>query len=163
MKLPLSKRWLAATQEDRAAEAKPEPEKGLRKESLRILTMAYLLVGIVVVVDIFALYTHFSDQKIPEIPGEILGTWTTSAPGYEDRALEITETSLIFHAGESGSMEYSIDRVRAEHLEHATSYTLLYGGKQEQQTLAFDYRFGAGETIRLRNQQHRTWRKNITN
>lgn len=163
MKLPLSKRWLAATQGDRAPEAKPEPEAGLRKESLRILTMAYLLVGIILVVDIVAVYNHYSAKQAVEVPSEILGTWTTNAPGYEDRALEITATSLIFHAGESGRLEYSIDRIRAEHLESTTSYTLLYGGEQEQQTLAFDYRFGAGETIRLRNQRHRTWRKHSIN
>ena len=163
MKWQISKRWLEATPQDTKRKRKPEPETGLRRENLRIFTMAYLLIAIVLAIDIVALYTHYSSQRTPEVPSEILGTWTTTAPGYDDRALEITVTSLIFHAGASERMKYSIDQVRAEPQERTTSYTVLYGGMQDQQTLAFEYATTPNVTIRLRNQQHRTWMKQSTN
>lgn len=95
------------------------------------------------------------------MPDELLGVWTTTAPAYADRAMEITPTTLILHTGEGTSSVHPVRRVvRVERGAGSALYTVEYGTAGAVETLSFQYVRAHRPAIRLRNQGF-VWRQEM--
>ncbi|MBI4791671.1 MAG: hypothetical protein HY789_02805 [Deltaproteobacteria bacterium] len=121
-----------------------------------------VLAGIAVCIGFVIFWAARKDMTREEIPDYLIGRWLTSAPGYEDRYLEINNVSLLFATSESTVNEYFIDK---------TATSASADGKQIVFTIECrdlensPYRFsltyepGNGGTLSFKNQSHITWRK----
>lgn len=95
------------------------------------------------------------------MPDELLGVWTTTAPAYADRAMEIKPTTLIFHTGGGSSSVHPVRRVvRVERGGGSALYTVEYGNAGAVETLSFQYVRAHRPAIRLRNQRF-VWRQEM--
>lgn len=161
MRWPISKAWLEAhTPGGREfLKRKPKPETGVRPEHRRVFMMAYALCAILLLVDVYAIFLSYSRNRDAKAPSDILGIWTTTDPRYEDRALEITDTTVVFYTGEGRSVTYRISDVSVEESEYMYYYTIQYGAGDDESTLAFDYTNIPADRIRLRNQREMAWTK----
>lgn len=92
------------------------------------------------------------------MPDELLGIWTTTAPTYANRALEIRPTLLIFHTGEQTFRLHAVRRVVREERGASAHYTVEYADGDDVETLSFQYVRMAHPAIRLRNQSF-VWRR----
>ena len=90
-------------------------------------------------------------------PAEVLGTWTTEAPEYADRAFTITDSTLTLYQGEGRSVTGQIVSARREARTGWTEVALEYEQSGSRMTFSFQY-FQSGE-IRLANQEHMVWRR----
>ncbi len=64
--------------------------------------------------------------RLEPIPSELVGTWTTDAPGYADRYLEISGRGLSFGTGDGRADWNSLRGARVEPQDDRTLYVLLY-------------------------------------
>lgn len=73
------------------------------------------------------------------VPPELIGVWATTAPGYEDRALEFTRASVILHTDDT---HFTVHRVRTV---RRSTHGLFVAYHVEYQDLegptALDFRF----------------------
>jgi hypothetical protein len=97
--------------------------------------------------------------RLDLVPNELVGTWTTDAPGYDERALEIFEDGLVIWA-EGVMIESRVLRtVRRWDRAGLASYRFEYldsdGGLTD---FEFDFRAADG-LIRIRNQPDIAWRR----
>jgi len=97
------------------------------------------------------------------IPDELVGMWKTPDPKYASSYLQITNALIVFGTQEGTVEIRSLDGVTAERAEIRTLYTIDYsgvGGVRRKFSFYYDPR-GPG-TIRLRNQQHIKWLKEMS-
>jgi hypothetical protein len=97
-------------------------------------------------------------QRTATAPEELIGHWTTSAPGYEDRYLAITITTIVFGCGAGTAEAQSVRRIEAIQEGSRTLYTVVYGPRKDEQSLLFYYDPVQG-VITFRNQSHLLWKK----
>ena len=102
-----------------------------------------------------AVFVACSGDSTP--PPELVGTWTTDAADYIDRAFTITDSTLTIGQGEGRSVTHRIRTVRQEPRSGWTDYALEYEQAGSRLTFGFQY-FEPGE-IRLRNLEHMVWRR----
>jgi hypothetical protein len=57
------------------------------------------------------------------VPAELIGVWTTTAPGYADRALEFTRHSVLLHSDE---YHFSVHPIRWITRERHGLYTTFH-------------------------------------
>lgn len=68
-------------------------------------------------------------RTLVAVDGEISGHWTTAAPAYADRFLEIRPDRLVFGLGEEGEVSHSLVGVFLEPGEgDARQYVIAYDG-----------------------------------
>jgi hypothetical protein len=92
------------------------------------------------------------------MPEELIGTWTTTAPAYADRALRFTKTAVVLGADVGIENAHPIQRVMSA-LDHGTPlYTVVYTD-QVDQTISFYYTPADGGTITLKNQREVQWKR----
>jgi len=60
------------------------------------------------------------------LPDELLGVWRTSAPGYEDRSLELRTDLLFFGTGEHSAVMHPIQKVTSSDARGGRLYTIEY-------------------------------------
>ena len=98
------------------------------------------------------------------IPPELIGTWETADPRYEERSFELTTDRIILALGEDGKKSYLIERFEKSQEFRATTYTLTYTNLVEgaSDTVAFYYEPRDGGVIRFKNQQKIEWKKGAT-
>ena len=93
----------------------------------------------------------------PSCPDELIGSWTTTATGYEDKVLLITKKGLAFNAGEGAIEGQAIRQVEAIPDELRTLYTIVYGAsRSDEQTLSFYYH-PRERTITFKTQSYLVW------
>ncbi len=83
-----------------------------------------------------------------ELPEQLIGTWTATAPSHQGRFIEITEEHIIFSSDENHSVFYSIRGIESRQLEGITEYTIEYrgvGGGSRRISL----RLSEGETVAI--------------
>ena len=96
----------------------------------------------------------------PSCPDELIGSWTTTAPGYEDKVLLITKNGLAFNAGEGAIEGQAIRQVEAISDGLGTLYTIVYGAsRSDTQALSFHYH-SREHTITFKTQSHLVWTRN---
>ena len=96
----------------------------------------------------------------PSCPDELIGSWTTTAPGYEDKVLLITKNGLAFNAGDGAVEGQAIRQVEAIPDGLGTLYTIVYGASRSD-TQALSFRYHSREhTITFKTQSHLVWTRN---
>ena len=93
----------------------------------------------------------------PSCPDELIGSWTTTAQGYEGKVLLIAKKGVGFNAGEGAVEGQAVRRVEAMPDGLDTVYTIAYGTSQsDEQVLSFHYH-PRNQTITFKNQLHLVW------
>jgi len=92
------------------------------------------------------------------MPEELIGTWTTTAPAYADRALRLTRTAVVFGADVGIENAHPIQRVISARDHDTLVYTVVYTDLVDQ-TIAFYYTPADGGTITLINQRDLQWKR----
>jgi hypothetical protein len=98
--------------------------------------------------------------ETPSCPDELIGSWMTTAPGYENKVLLITKNGLAFNAGEGLVEGQAIRQVEAVPDGLGTLYTIVYGAsRSDEQVLSFHYH-PRKHTITFKTQSHLVWTRN---
>ena len=93
----------------------------------------------------------------PACPDELIGSWTTTAPGYEDKVLLISKKGLAFNAGEGAVEGQAVLQLETIPDGDRTLYTIVYGTSQSnKQVLSFHYH-PLKHTITFKTQSHLVW------
>ena len=94
-------------------------------------------------------------------PDELIGTWSTAAPGYENGMLVITKHAVVFSAGGDHLDAQAVRRLETIPEGRRVLYTLVYGNaRNEEQTLTFFYH-PHERTITFKNQSHLIWSRSM--
>jgi len=102
----------------------------------------------------------FHSKKNREIPVNLTGKWTTSAPGYQDRFIELTKETLVYGLGGDKKDVYLISSIKKGLEGNNILYTINYKNKDGLEfTRSFYYHPENGWTIQFKNQEHIEWRK----
>lgn len=121
-----------------------------------------VLAGIAVCIGFFIFWVAGKDMTREEIPDYLVGRWTTSAPGYEQRYLEINKVSLLFATSESTVNEYFIDTAATSAAAEGKRIVFTIECKDLENSpyrFSLTYEPGNGGTLSFKNQTHITWRK----
>ena len=95
-----------------------------------------------------------------ELPAEMYGVWRTSAPGYEDRFLQLRKGFVVFGVGNEKAVAQHIRTVKALQVGPETLYTVSseeVGGDASE--MNFYYNPAHGGSIRFKNQEDLVWKK----
>ena len=101
----------------------------------------------------------FHPNRNKDIPVKLLGKWTTSAPGYQDRFIELTKETLIYGIGGDREDVYTITGLEKNLEGNRIIYTIKYKNSEVKFTRTFYYHPEKGGTIQFMHQEHITWRK----
>jgi hypothetical protein len=93
------------------------------------------------------------------LPEDLIGTYTTSAPNYSDRSVELTPDEIVFGLGDAGLARHDIESVFREEEGGKMLYTLAYAGEDGTDHLLFFHDEENGGSIVLRNQTSIVWNK----
>jgi hypothetical protein len=103
--------------------------------------------------------TMFYPKKNRDIPINLIGKWTTSAPGYQDYFFELTKETIIY--GHNGGEQdvYIISSLEKNQEGKDIIYTINYKSTDVKFTRSFYYHPENGGTIQFKHQEHIKWRK----
>lgn len=88
------------------------------------------------------------------VPDEMVGAWVTSAPGYADRALEISKAAILFGTDSGETTVHDIWNFEQMREGRRTLYTFYYTTEEGlEEKFAFYYEPANGGVIRLKNQE----------
>lgn len=91
---------------------------------------------------------------------EIAGTWTTDAPGYGDRYLEISSSEIAFGLGDEGESRHPVLGVRRVEGPGASStYVVRYGFEDEGNAEGKLELLVAGPGLAIRSQPGIHWER----
>jgi hypothetical protein len=117
-------------------------------------------IAIPVVILVVLLIFVFFPKKNKDIPENLIGKWTTSAPGYEDRFIEITKETFVYGLGGDKKDVYFISNLETNPERNKLLYTISFKNKDGLEfTRSFYYDPGNGGTIQFKHQKHIAWRK----
>ena len=104
--------------------------------------------------------TLFNFKKNRDIPLNLMGKWTTSAPGYQDRFIEITKETLTYGLGGDKEDVYFISSMEDSPEGNKMLYTISYKNSEGLEfTRSFYFYPGNGGTIQFKHQEHIEWHK----
>jgi hypothetical protein len=117
-------------------------------------------IAIPVVIMVVLLIFVFFPKKNKDIPENLIGKWTTSAPGYEDRFIEITKETFVYGLGGDKKDVYFISNLETNPERNKLLYTISFKNKDGLEfTRSFYYDSENGEAIKFKHQEHIQWRK----
>ena len=121
------------------------------------MKLKWIVIPLVIVV---ATITMFHFKKNRDIPLDLIGKWTTSAPGYEDRFIEITKETIVYGLGGDKKDVYFISNLETNPERNKLLYTISFKNKDGLEfTRSFYYDPENGGTIQFKHQEHIEWRK----
>ena len=127
------------------------------KKNGRKMKLKWIVIPAVIVA---ATITMFLSKKNRDIPLNLVGKWTTSAPGYEDRFLEITKETLTYGIGEDKEDVYLISSLEESLEQNNRLYTIGYKNTDGLKfTRSFYYHPENGGAIQFKHQEHIERRK----
>jgi hypothetical protein len=104
--------------------------------------------------------TMFHSKKNRDIPVNLIGKWTTSAPGYQDRFIELTKETLVYGLGGDERDVYFISSMEESLEENNILYTFNYKNTDGLEfTRSFYYHPENEGAIQFKHQEHIEWRK----
>jgi hypothetical protein len=106
-----------------------------------------------------AAFAVSSFQERPTTPEKLLGIWSTTAPGYEDRHLVFVKTGVAFGTGQDSPDGNLIKQIETAPEGPRTLYRIVYrteGGGQGSLSFYYDER---SHLITYLNQPHLKWKK----
>jgi len=99
-------------------------------------------------------------QKENPVPDHLLGVWTTSAPRYANRYIEIRNDMIIFGTGGDAFELHALTDVNEVREGEAIVYTITHLNHFGQPyTLSFYYERTSDDIIRFKNQREIAWTK----
>jgi hypothetical protein len=102
----------------------------------------------------------FHAKKNRDIPLDLIGKWTTSASGYQDRFLEITKETVTYGLGGDKEDVYLISNIEENPEGNSILYTISYKNTEGLEfTRSFYYYPENGGAIQFKHQEHIDWRK----
>jgi len=111
-----------------------------------------------VIVAVTIIMLHFKKNR--DIPLNLIGKWTTSAPRYQDRFFEIAKETLTYGLGGDKLDVYPISSIEESLEGNNHLYTINCKNTDGLKfTQSFYYHPGNGGSIQLKNQEHIEWRK----
>jgi hypothetical protein len=117
-------------------------------------------IAIPVVIMVVLLIFVFFPKKNKDIPENLIGKWTTSAPGYEDRFIEITKETFVYGLGGDKKDVYFISNLETNPKGNKLLYTISFKNKDG---LKFTRSFYCDPenrgVIQFKHQEHIEWRK----
>ena len=117
-------------------------------------------IAIPVVILVVLLIFVFFPKKNKDIPENLIGKWTTSAPGYEDRFIEITKETFVYGLGGDKIDVYFISNLETNPEGNKLLYTISFKNKDGLEfTRSFYYDSENGGAIKFKHQEHIEWRK----
>ncbi len=126
----------------------------------RTKVMVSILVGLIVVPFVAGGFSGVGSSDSAPLPPGILGTWSTTAPGYSGSAFTLSEASLSFHRVDGTVEVYSVTGVELVRRDGGSQCKLYYAIGDNAHTFSFFYEELPREIIRLANQKHMVWTKN---
>ena len=121
------------------------------------MKLKWIVIPLVIVA---ATITMFHSKKNRDIPLDLIGKWTTSAPGYEDRFIEITKETIVYGLGGDKKDVYFISNLETNPERNKLLYTISFKNKDGLEfTRSFYYDPENGGTIQFKHQEHIEWRK----
>ena len=120
---------------------------GLAERMTAVIGSVLLVVGLL------------SCQQPVSVPEELIGRWTTLAPGYKDRYLSITTSTITFGIGSGSADAQPIRQIDVSEQQSLILYTVVYGlDREDEQSLSFYYDPNQ-RVITFRNQPQLFWKK----
>ena len=99
-------------------------------------------------------------QKENPVPDHLLGVWTTSAPRYADRYIEIRHDMIIFGTGGDTFELHVLAELKEAREGEAMLYTITHLNHFGQPySLSFYYKPSGDGIIRFKNQREIVWTK----
>jgi hypothetical protein len=99
-------------------------------------------------------------QKENSVPDHLLGVWSTSAPRYADRYIEIRNDMIIFGTGGDAFELHVLAELNEAREGEAILYTITHLNHFGQPyTLSFYYEPTSDGIIRFKNQREIAWTK----
>ena len=142
---------------NREAEKKM-PTNPTKKKAV-VKTIRELLILAVTITVIYLLLAPSEHEAFqPVSVADLKGLWTTTHPGYQDRFLEFTESTVTFGRGGSDHGSYTIDAIDSEPADREALVQIRY---HDLATTDYQLRFyyvkqGDG-VIRMKNQKDLYW------
>jgi len=117
-------------------------------------------IAIPVVIMVVLLIFVFFPKKNKDIPENLIGKWTTSAPKYEDRFIEITKETFVYGLGGDKEDVYFISNLETNPERNKLLYAISFKNKDGLEfTRSFYYDPENGGTIQFKHQEHIKWTK----
>jgi hypothetical protein len=120
--------------------------------------MKYKWLVIPVLILVAVIYI-FHSKKNKDIPANLIGEWTTAAPGYQDRFIEFTKETLVYGIGDGNEDVYMITSLEKNPQDKIIIYTINFKNSEVKFTRSFYYHPENGGTIQFKHQEQITWRK----
>ncbi len=115
---------------------------------------------IVAAMALIATLAGCQEQKESPVPDHLLGVWTTSAPRYADRYIEIRNDMIIFGTGGDAFELHALTDINEVREGEAIVYTITHLNHFGQAyTLSFYYEPTSDGIIRFKNQREIAWTK----
>ncbi|MDO9118316.1 MAG: hypothetical protein Q7U39_10180 [Nitrospira sp.] len=129
-----------------------EPRTTMRSSILLLMAFG-LIIGLILMMA--------TRRPAVSCPEELIGTWSTAAPGYESGMLVMTKHAVVFSAGGDHLDAQAVRRLETVPEGRRVLYTLVYGNsRNEEQTLVFFYD-SREQTITFKNQSHLIWTRTM--
>ena len=121
--------------------------------------MKHKWTAIPVIILVAVLIFVFFPKKNKDIPENLIGQWTTSAPGYQDRFIELTKETLVYGLGGDKEDVYTISSLEKNKEGKNIVYTINFKNTEVKFSRSFYYHPEQGGTIQFKHQEHITWHK----
>ena len=137
-----------------AAQTVASPEPSAQKRA-NIQAMILIVVSIGVIAGlVFTMVTRGTPVSCPD---ELIGSWETTARGYEDVMLVITKAAVVFTAGAEYLDGQPVLRLEATPDGPRTLYNIVYGNSRSEEQILSIYYHTREQTITFKNQLHLVW------
>jgi len=115
---------------------------------------------IVAAMALFVTLAACQAQKENSVPDHLLGVWSTSAPRYADRYIEIRNDMIIFGTGGDAFELHALTDIKEAREGEAILYTITHLNHFGQSyTLSFYYEPSGDGIMRFKNQREIAWTK----
>ena len=116
---------------------------------LSLVTMAVLLMDIVL--------DRAEESVMTTPPPDILGTWVTDDPRYEDRGFAISAVQFELRLGDGQSSRHAIQSIEAVETGNTWAYEIIYSSPDGEQS--FSFFLHPGGILQLKNPPEVVWRR----
>jgi hypothetical protein len=124
-----------------------------------IVTLKEVILLAILLGGIYWLFAPASDRFSQSVKiDDLQGVWTTTAPQYSDRFLQVSGETITFGLGEAGVASYSIEAIDSKSTPQGTLVRLYYTDMASvDYTLNFYFQDQRGGTIQLKSQHNIYW------
>jgi hypothetical protein len=134
-----------------------ERREAERRRHLRLRIALYLSLSAILVMGLQLVVMRIDRDVLEAPPPDIIGTWETDDPRYEDKDFVISAEHLAIGYGDGQSSTHVIRSISAEQTGDTWAYEITYGSPDGDQ--AFDFFLRPGGVLQLRNPPEVVWRR----